>query len=463
MQVKRRGLFPFALMVILSILPVPLLGAGEWVSGPMLGHQAHREMTIWVETRGAESVEIQYWVKGDRSTMERIEMNRPRPTPAGVQPILFRLPVLEMGTTYVYRLYLDGRRQPFDYPLEFETTELWEWRRNNNPPDFSFLFGSCAYINDAPYDRPGDPYGQGTEIFRQMARSGADLMVWGGDNLYLREADFSSRSGIWYRFSKNRSTPDFQPLLAAMPHYAIWDDHDYSSNDGNRAYSFKGETTEAFQRYWGNPTWGLPELPGTFGTFYWGDAAFILMDNRTYRDDSNFDPERHPEKSQYGEAQREWLKQTLSHITDFKTYSGKPLYPHRFIVTGNPFLPTVMAGSDGHANYPQDRDSILTFIEEEAIEGVFFLTGDVHHSGFYRVELDGGITVHDLTSSALSSGPWRDVASTPKAKDPALVEGTLTGQNNYCMVSLSGTAADRRVRIECFAADGTLLWERWVD
>lgn len=440
----------------------PIVFAGEWVSGPMLGHQAHREMRIWVETRNAESVKLDYWIQGDRTTLQSLEVTRPGPTPAGVQPILFELPLLEMGTTYAYRLYLDGELQEFDYPLEFSTTELWEWRRNDNPPDFSFLLGSCAYINDPPYDRPGDPYGQGTEIFRQMARAGADFMLWGGDNIYLREADFSSRSGIWYRFSKNRSTADFQPLLAAMPHYAIWDDHDYSSNDGNRAYPFKGETTEAFQRYWANPSWGLPELPGTFGTFYWGDAAFILMDNRTYRDDSNFDPERYPEKSQYGNAQREWLKQTLLHVTDFKTYGGKPLYPHRFIVTGNPFLATVMAGSDGHANYPRDRDSILAFIEEEQIEGVFFLTGDVHHSGFYRLELDNGIVVHDLTSSALSSGPWRDVASTPKARDPALVEGTLVGDNNFCKISLTGRAADRKIQIQCFDSEGGLIWERRV-
>jgi alkaline phosphatase D len=377
-----------------------------------------------------------------------------------MQPIRFTLPLLEMGTMYEYELFLNGRKQKFPYPLEFQTMAQWEWR--TDPPDFSFLFGSCGYINDAPYDRPGTPYGKGTEIYRTMAATGADFMIWGGDNLYLRESDFSSESGIWYRYSKNRSTTDVQKLLAVMHHYATCDDHDYSSNDGNKSYEFKAVPTEAFQTYWSNPTWGLPELPGVHGKFLWGDAAFIVMDNRTYRDDSNLDPELYPGKTQYGPEQLEWLKQSLLHVADFKDYQGKPLYPYRFIVTGNQFLATVMASADNHANYPHDRQAILDFIEENQLEGVFFLTGDVHHTGFYKIELEGGLEVYDLTSSAMSSGPWSDVTSTPKANDPALIEDTLVGANNFCKVSLSGSGKDRTIRVQCFNPGGEILWERTI-
>lgn len=447
------GLF-FSL--ILGVFP---LWAGEWVSGPMLGYRAHREALIWVETRDAESIQLNYWQAGDKSTFKTLEVQNPAVTPAGVQPVKFVLPLLEMGTSYQYEIYLDGERQRFPYALEFSTTDQWEWRQNDSPPELSFLFGSCSYINDAPYDRPGEPYGQNPAIFETMAEMDADFMIWGGDNIYLRESDFSSYSGIWYRFSKNRSTPEFQELLARMPHYAIWDDHDYSSNDGNKSFEFKGATTEAFQAYWGNPTWGLPDLPGVFGKFHQSDAAFILMDNRTYRDDSNWDPETHPEKTQYGPDQLDWLKQSLLHIADHKTYDGKPLYPFRFIVTGNQFLSTAAASPDNHINYPSDYEEILRFIEEEEIQGVVFLTGDVHHTSLHRIILGNGQQIYDLTSSALSSGPWRDVADSFKAQDSALVEGTLVGDNNFCRVSLSGPAGDREIHIESRDAEGNLNWE----
>lgn len=425
----------------------------------MLGYQAHREVLIWVEARDAESLRLNYWKEADKGSLKSMEILNPPATPAGVQPVKFVLPLLEMGARYEYEILLDGRRQSFPFPLAFSTTEQWEWRSNANPPDISFLFGSCSYVNDPPYDRPGDPYGQDPAIFKTMGEEDADFMIWGGDNLYLRESDFSSRSGIWYRFSKNRSTPEFQELLGSMHHYAIWDDHDYSSNDGNKSFEFKGETTEAFQTYWGNPTWGLPGLPGVFGKFYKSDAAFILMDNRTYRDDSNWSSETYSEKSQYGRAQLDWLKQTLLHVSDHKTYDGKPLYPFRFIVTGNQFLSTAAASLDSHIHYPLDYQEILEFIEEEEIKGVVFLTGDVHHTGLYRILLPNGQSLYDLTSSALSSGPWSGVEDSFKAQDPALVEGTLVGDNNYCLVRLSGKAGERVIHLESRDRDGNLNWE----
>lgn len=441
--------------VLLLVWAPALLNAGVWVSGPMLGHQAHREATVWFETRGARSVALLYREKGSRGAFASIEVDAPPATPAGVQPILIRVPLLDMGTTYEYRILVDGERQDFPYPLEFRTTEQWEWRTNDDPPDFSFLTGSCAYMNDPPYDRPGEPYGKGTEIFLHMADTPADFMVWSGDNIYLREADFSSESGIWYRFSKNRSTPDLQRLLAAMPHYATWDDHDYSSNDGNKSYEWKHVTLKAFQTYWGNPTWGEPDNPGVYGKFFWGDAAFILMDNRYYRDDPELSQELYPEKSQYGARQLDWLKQSLLHIDDLG------LYPFKFIVTGSQFLSTVGASEDSHESYRRERAEILQFLRDHDIRGVVFVTGDVHFSAFYRQELVPGQYLYEITSSPLASGSW-DPSTSARAEDPALIEDTMVGTQNFIRVALEGRRADRRIVVTCIDKSNTVRWTREI-
>ena len=121
--------------------------------------------------------------------------------------------------------------------VRFTTQPIWRFR--SDPPDFKFILGSCNYFNDAPYDRPGDPYGQDPAVFAPMGSSGADFMLWMGDNVYFREGDYTSRSGLWYRWRRDRAMPVLAPLLRNMPNYAIWDDHDYGTNDSGRSFRLK--------------------------------------------------------------------------------------------------------------------------------------------------------------------------------------------------------------------------------
>lgn len=433
--------------------PGAIWAGGSWVSGPMLGYQAHREALIWAETREAVAVEIWYEVEGKPESRRALRVDRPAATPAGVQPIKFTLPLLEMGKTYRYGFLVDGKAPELPGKLRFRTTDQWEWR--GPAQDFSFLTGSCAYINETAYDRPGEPYGKSPEIFRHMAKAPADFMIWLGDNVYLREADFSSISGIWYRWSHDRAIPEMQPLLAAMPHYAIWDDHDYGSNDTNRSFEFKDVTLAAFKAYYGNPSWGEPDNPGVYGKFFWGDAAFILLDNRYYRDDSNLNQDLYPEKTQYGARQLDWLKQSLLHITDLK------LYPFKFICTGGQFLRDVDRADDSAMGYRREREDILQFIAEHRLHGVVFITGDVHVSSLFRKEIRPGQFVYDLTSSPLTSGSW-DVTQSLWPTDPGLVPGTLTGTQNFCHVYVEGPAGARRIRIRCIDKTNTLQWEKVI-
>ncbi len=89
-----------------------------------------------------------------------------------------------------------------------------------------------------------------------MAATDAQLMLWLGDNTYLREADYTSNSGIYYRYNHTRAIPDLQQLLATKHNYAIWDDHDFGPNDGNSSYELKNTTLQAFKDYWGNKSYG---------------------------------------------------------------------------------------------------------------------------------------------------------------------------------------------------------------
>ena len=439
-------------LLLVFILVGSFADAGELVSGPMLGYRARRETAIWLETKNAQSVSLTYHLAGKPDTARTLT-HSPATTPAGTQPQTFVLPLLEMGAAYEYSLSVDGSPVTRDWPFVFRTAALWEWR--TSPPDFKFLFGTCAYLNDAPYDRPGTPYGKGTTIFKHMAESGADFMLWGGDNWYYREADFDSASGLWYRAGHDRATPDLQKLYGVMHHYATWDDHDYGSNDANKSYDLKATTLEIFKAYWPNQTFGEPSNPGVHQKFVWGDAMFILMDNRYHRDDTLLEEKLRPNKSQYGSKQLEWLKQSLLQAKSLEHYTFK------FIVTGGQVITSFGGSSETFDYFRNEREEILRFIKDHQITGVIFLSGDVHFSELAREKIGETQYIYELTSSPLSSGVSTRLVK-ERAADPQRVPGTFLGDQNYCAVAIHGPKDDRVVTISCFDKTNTKRWEHTV-
>lgn len=444
-----------ALAVCLLLAPLSALARGTLVSGPMMGYQAYREVLIWLETKDAKSVELDYWIAGQPETLRKLTKTRLHTSPAGTQPLKFALPLLTMGAAYEYSVTVDGDKVVRPYPLTFKTRRQWEWR--TPPPDFKFIFGSCAYFNEPAYDRPGTGYGKGNEIFGHMAGSGADFMIWGGDNWYLREADFSSESGIWYRYSHDRATPELQRLYAAMAHYATWDDHDYGSNDSNKSFELKEVSLAAFKAYWGNATWGEADNRGVYGKFFWGDAAFFLMDNRFYRDDDLLDEARHPGKTQYGTRQKEWLKAGLIHAQKLEKDHAR----FKFIVTGGQVLTDFGGASETFAYYTREREELLKFIVDQKITGVIFLSGDVHFTELARKKIGATQWAYELTSSPFSSGA-SNLGNTERQADPQRVPGTLVVDQNYCTVALGGPDQARVVTIACFDKTGAKRWERTI-
>lgn len=414
--------------------------AGRLVSGPMLGYQTHREVAVWLEVEGAREVSLTY-ARADAAageTPQPVTITRPapEPTPAGGQPMKFVLGPLEMGARFTYTVAIDGEPAARPYPLAFRTTAQHEWRAA--APDFSFLLGSCAYFNDPPYDRPGKPYGSGRDdIWASMAASGADFMLWLGDTVYLREADWSSASGIWYRQRVDRATPALQPFLAAMPHYATWDDHEFGPNNANGDWPLAPVARAAFEAYWPNQTFGTPRDPrAVHHRFQWGDAVFLVLDNRTHRTDSSA-PDDLPgyPKTQYGRDQLRWLKQQLASRNEGGARRHQKL---TFIATGSQFLSErLYPGSEDHHRYQAERAEILDFIRANKIGGVVFLSGDVHYSEVLRRDGLLPYPLFEFTSSALTAGAHtRELPA-----DPARV--LAVQRNNYSRISVSGPPAAR--------------------
>ncbi|GAA4454868.1 hypothetical protein GCM10023189_21930 [Nibrella saemangeumensis] len=231
-------------------------------SGPMVGYSEMKEVMLWAQTRQPARVQIRYWEQGKPatkwSTAEVVTETRAAHTAHlladRVQP----------GKRYEYEVLVNGKKVALSYPTRFQSQTLWQWR--TDPPPFRFGFGTCMYVNEPEVDRPGTPYGSNYGLLTSLTNQKPDFMLWGGDNTYLREVDWNTRTGVLHRYTHTRSLKELQPLLASAHHYAIWDDHDFGPNDADRGFWLKPVTLEAFKRFWANPNYIFDE--GCTGTFH---------------------------------------------------------------------------------------------------------------------------------------------------------------------------------------------------
>lgn len=424
-------LFTFLLFALTSLAQVQ--------SGPMVGYSEMREVLLWVQTKQAAKVKFMYWEQGNTTQKMGTEEVLTHKNTAFVARLV--ADQVQPSKKYDYELWIDNKKINVGYPLSFQTQILWQHR--TDPPAFKFAFGSCAYVNDAPYDRP-TAYGGEYEIFTAIAAKKPDFMVWGGDNTYLREPDWNTRTGILYRNTHTRSLPEMQPLLGATHHYAIWDDHDFGPNDSDRGFSLKNMTSEAFRLFWGNPNY-IFEGACT-GTFEWGDAQFFLLDDRWFRAPND----RNDDRTYFGKAQIQWLIDALV----FSKANFK------FIVTGGQII-NAASLFENYAVFAEERNYLLQRIADEKIPGVIFLTGDRHHTILHRLNRFGTYPLYDFTVSPLTSGPGK-----PNDKEKitdTFVEGTsVENKRNFSTFEISGKADNRVLKVSIFDSKGIEQWQREI-
>jgi alkaline phosphatase D len=409
-------------------------------SGPMVGYSEMKEVALWVQTTDAAGVKFVYWEKGKDTQKISTATFRTEKEKAYTATII--ADKVNQGKTYSYQLFINNKKIDLPYELEFQTQKLWQWRED--PPAFKIALGSCAYVNDSISDRPGKPYGGEYQIFKSIKDKDPDVMLWLGDNNYLREADWNTRTGIFYRYTHSRSLPELQPLLGATHHYAIWDDHDYGPNDADRSYPLKNITLEAFKTFWANPNYIFKDAAIT-GTFLWSDAQFFLMDDRWFRSPNN---RTTAERTIMGKEQFQWLIDALK-------FSQAPF---KFVAIGGQVL-NDLAKYENYATYEEERAALIKAITDEKIPGVIFLTGDRHHTELTELKREGTYPLRDLTVSPLTSG---SIPLQPDEKNTLRVPDTYIGVRNFAIMEFSGKRKEREMKMIIYDTAGKELWSKVI-
>jgi alkaline phosphatase D len=408
----------------------------------MLGYVDFREANVWVMHENAVDY-IYFW-----------EVNKPDKKIKAIAKVKkvnnqfisdFKLGPLEPGTLYNYRIsgFL-GISDKNNTTYSLNTPVLWRWQKP--APDFSFAFGSCNYVNQAQYDRPGKAYGDtATDIYNKIAHKKPDLMIWTGDNIYLREPDWGSETGINERYIHLRQQESLRQLYSVCPNLAIWDDHDFGPNDANGSFYNKALTLQAFNDFWANPGSGINGIEGNTYAFDYNDVHFIMLDNRYHRTPNYCDSCK--EESILGKVQLDWFKMSLLSL---------PKSEFKIVCLGGQFLNSFKA-FENYSNWEMERNDIIQFIYQYDIKNVVFISGDRHFSELSAMKKNGKPTIYDFTVSPLTSSAYAKVNETNLYR----VDGTLySGDRNFGMIQLVGKDKNRSLRFILFDKDGNEIYQK---
>ena len=270
--------------------------------------------------------------------------------------------------------------------------KTWPWKRTlpntalkkDAPSDkFTIAFGGGAgYV--PPHERMWDTIG---------AIDPRALLLL-GDNVYIDDPKTPEMQ--LFHYYRRQSQPEWSKLAKKVPIYAIWDDHDFTTNDGwggpaINEPSWKREVWQIFKDNWDNPYYGGGEKqPGCWFDFWIGKVHFVLIDGRYYRESPKGN-----NPSMLGPAQMKWLKKTLKEPATFTVFC-----------TNVPVTPKVKPGSkDTWDGFDGERQKIFNFIAKEKIPGVVILSADRHRSDAYKIDtgIEGMYPLYECQSSRLTN------------------------------------------------------------
>lgn len=396
---------------------------GPILSGPMVGETTPTDAWIWAQARSTDPLTLTVYRSGGR------------------QIRVVEEPVWEEWLCVVFHVRGLAPGESCEYAIEgaYGTTRRHELTAA--PPDEArrvrIPFGSCFW--DFPNGRLG--------IFDAIRREAGHVFLMIGDNAYFAEPDWQTEHTMMLAHLRHRNNEPLRRLLAETSVLGVWDDHDFGPNDVDGNFRGKSQSLRAFQRCWAQSGYGISEVPGVFSSVRKGPVEIFLLDSRYYRGIEG--------RNILGAAQLGWL------LDGLRTSSA----PVKLVASPSQVLPEhpVRHGWDCfRREAPDELEAILGAIESEDIQGVVFISGDLHMANLMYMEGrsvgDGtGPDFWELTSSPLANKPWNVAAG----EDPYLQE-EIIDRSNYGVVDVDLDREDAEITLSLKDERGAVLFERQI-
>ena len=392
----------------------------ELLHGPMLGCVTDSSAKFWVRTTNEVPVQILVSPSGTRNST--ITSYIVRTTKEKDYTAVLAVKGLKPYTSYHYKLLVDGSIQP----------RQWVFRTFpalGSPSRFQIGFGGGAGFTP-----------QHERMWDTITTYNLLAFLFLGDNVYI---DHPTKQAVQqYCYYRRQSRLEYRDFTASTAIYAIWDDHDFTTNDA-------GGGPEILKPYWKIPVWrtftnnwvnpycgGGETQPGCWFDFSIGDVDFFMLDGRYYRTKSSI-----MNPSMLGDAQKIWLFKKLR--------SSKATF--KVIASPVPWSYGAKPGSnDPWQGYKTEREQIFTFLESNKIDGVILIAADRHRSDIWKIDRPDGYPLYEFESSRLTN------IHTHK-----IMPGSLFGYNKKCsfgMLQFDTTMSDPQVTYRIISIDKEIIY-----
>lgn len=388
----------------------------SFLLGPIIGGLSHNSVNLWARSSGPATLHAWLGEQADLSDARLVGKTHlgAQSGFAGIVAVNGLVP----DRRYFYTLTMtDNPPNPALEPYpSFRTAPI-------QGVPFSFAFGSC-------YCPLGETDGHIFEsLSKRIRMDDLRFVIMLGDQIYADQPHCHNSQKIAVTLQDYRQVYEFawsrkglKALLEQLPAFMILDDHevddDWAWLDFDRLHAqipwwnrfwrwLMGRTLpertlprervqNALQTYWEHQGMHaprpvrIPQLtvkdqfvldrqdPGSLAyKFKHGGAAFFVLDTRTHR------VRGHRGRQMLGEDQwlmfENWLQET------------KDQYTHKFVVTSSSLLGNFLfdLASDRWSGFPDEQRRMMELIANHGINGVIFLTGDLHSAHAIRVDLQG--------------------------------------------------------------------------
>jgi len=395
--------------------------------GPMLGSMTDTSVRIWVRTTAEASVQAAAATGNDIQAKQPTKWIKSAPAKtakADDYTTVIEITGLKPDTDYVYTLTVDSKAVNPLESMEFRT-----FPARGRSAKFAIAFGGGAGYT------PWNEY-MWTTINKR--RPLAILLL--GDNVYIDMPTVHQTQR--YCYYRRQGRPEFRDLTARTPVFAIYDDHDFGTNDcipgpDIDTPKWKRPVWKLFTENWANPYYGGgAKQPGCWFDFQIGDVDFIMLDGRYYRTK----PKQGAKSTMLGAVQKKWIYAKLKAAKGAFKVICSPV-PWTFKAKGN--------SGDTWNGFRQERNEIFAFLAAEKIDGVILLSADRHRSDAWKLARPDGYPLYEFESSRLTNIHVH-------APQPGSLF-SYNKKNSYGQLTFDTTKSDPTVTYKIFSIDDELI------
>ena len=289
-----------------------------------------------------------------------------------------------------------------------------------------------------------DAYQDDFEIWNTLASKNPEYVLMIGDNVYAdREVNGdkidSTPETLWRRYTDIRLSVPFYFQQKLTPVHAVWDDHDYGSNNGDESFAHKDASKEIFDAFFAqdlsDETYGKGY--GVGGLLSLGDFNLYFLDSRTFRS-------KNAEGKHLGIDQNQWLMKSLKE-------EAQP----SFIIKGDQFFGGYHKFESYEGNHADDFSSFVADLRKLGTPFIF-LSGDRHMSEIMQFPRSlFGLPSFEITSSPMHGKSFPDDGT----KNPWRVVH-VSGKPNFTMIDNLAQDNHWFMDVEALGVNGELFYKR---